>query len=266
MAKLFNCVRMGSLVLAVTLLMAVSGKADIVLEGLSGSLEHEFGTKYVVGNSYSFSETFTLADENSSFTSFTLDAEKVNMFVQSVITNGRISKPEIDLSGTFTGLAGWSGEVVVKTSDNRVLYTTGVKDFSQLFAEMTYNNPMNSNNPTLISSGTSGFAETDWLAIDSGDLQNFDINLGADALSGVQDILFDFTLSDIIFDNTDFVHSNAAGNSEYFEASVAGLVSMTYGTVGNSTPATPEPASLLIFGVGMAGAGVAAYRKRRGQK
>lgn len=265
MSNKFSPLKWGQMVLplvAVTaLLAAVSVKADIVLEDPWGTRDVTFNTDdtggWVVGNSYTVSETFTLKDPNWFFTSFTLNPKNVTMMVQSVINNASPSSPAVDLTGPFTGTATWSGKVMIRSGD-RIIggNTANTPNNVQTIGEITYDK-------ASLAAGANEFATSPEYQVDFTDLFGLGISLNADILAGAKVITFDFVLSDISFENNEIRDLNNAGVGNIWEGSINGLVSMTYDTTVSSVP---EPASVLLFGLGLAGAALVTSRKRGAKK
>lgn len=297
MSKNKDYLKMGtlaaSLVVAVALLMANSVKADVVtiqdsvenapvvdeitgdgdskvvsLTGISGEGRVTFSTDSITGSGYDFSRTYKLNNPDAVFTSFVLDPEAITAALRSRFNNFSNEAPAIGDLNSYTGEIGWAGSLKFSSPTWGI---EGERNFtfgdSQEIGTGTPGNPKITYEEVDIEGMPPGF---EWVSYQSG-LYEIDFEemptfgFVTDDLLGVNELTFEFTISNLFFESS-IVDEDWWGANWY--DSWAGIVSGAFYVGWEASPetSTPEPASLLLFGLGTAGAGVVAYRKRKGKK
>jgi len=235
------------LLLAVMFLFAANARADVVLISSSGnSGTFEFGGD-ISGDSYtSVSTTYTLSDPNAYFTSFTLNAEHIKASFEHSVGNFTPPHPGVDASGIYTGTFNWTGNFSV----NGTTYYFG-GPYTEDVTGVTYQ-------PESLTAGVPGLltGSTPPGGVNFFNLDNF--YLGPEDLVNINSITIEFVMTGLKFE-TD-LKSDASNVWSMWSGNIEGAFGVTWTA---DTPAVPEPATLAVLGLGLAGLAVARRRMKK---
>ncbi|GHT26405.1 hypothetical protein FACS18942_03810 [Planctomycetales bacterium] len=208
-------------------------KADVVLSTPSGVYNTTASVNTDQGNGTSWSETFTLANPDSSFTSLSLDAPLDYTFTGKAAPSFAVTQ------GTFAGTINWSAYISV---DGEIVKSfTQNDDVQIIFDGSTEDGPYFTAALVQPITGNVGY--------------EFDIN--PLLLAGKNSVEVTFTLNPAVWT----FEGMTQGIWYQSNTVMTGPISVSWNSESGSP--TPEPATLLIFGLGIAGAGVAVYRRKR---
>jgi hypothetical protein len=236
------------LVLAIGFLIAANARADVVLlSGLGGESKFTFGTNNVSGNEYTFASiTYTLSDPNSVFTSFVFDAGKIDASVRAFYNNMDVPDftfPEVDASGTYNGVFTWTGSFTV----NGVTHSFG-GPYSEGITGITYT-------PDYVPGGLPGGGVSGSYNADFSGFSVF--RLDEEDLAGLNSITVAFVMTGLGFD-TDF--NPGAGIAQGWTGMIDGSFDVSW---TSSEAAIPEPATIAVVGLGLAGLGLVRRRMKK---
>ena len=235
------------LILAIGFLIATNARADVVmLNDPSGNDTFKFGTDSVSGKEYTFaSMTYTLADPNSVFTSFVFDAGKIEASFRSFYNNfdPDLTFPGVDASGTYDGAFTWTGGFTV----NGTTYSFG-GPHSESITGITYN-------PDQVMGGIPGGGVSGSYGANFSGFETFTLN--EEDLAGLNSITVAFVMTGLGFD-TDF--NPGAGIAQGWVGSIKGDFDVSW---TSKAVAIPEPATLAVVGLGLAGLGLVRRRVKK---
>ena len=234
------------LMLAIAFLFVANTRADFVpMDGKEGNAAFTFGISNIVGNEYNFaSTTYTLTDPNSVFASFELNTTTLETAFRAIVNNFPPAFPGVDLSGEYNGAFTWNGKFTV----NGQTYSLG-GPYTESVTGITYN-------PPGLTGGTFQYAESQLFYAD---FSTVSLMLTEADFGEVNSLTIAFHMSDFVFDA---IWTQPANIMKGWQGSVDGTFGISW-TSREVDAAIPEPATLAVMGLGLAGLGIARRRMKK---